>query len=96
MRQCGSTVGIVPYRHLAVYTIDHRLSPDLKQTLQNLFKSYQVIPPVIAHGNLRMRGQAFVSFPDKETADKARREVAGFPLYGKPMVSLSRRTTRKD
>jgi U2 small nuclear ribonucleoprotein B'' len=59
----------------------------LKQTLLNLFKSYQVIPPVIAHGNLRMRGQAFVSFPNKEIADKARREVAGFPLYGKPMVS---------
>lgn len=59
----------------------------LKQTLQNLFKSYQVIPPVIAHGNLRMRGQAFVSFPNKEIADKARREVAGFPLYGKPMAS---------
>lgn len=34
-----------------------------------------------------MRGQAFVSFPNKEIADKARREVAGFPLYGKPMVS---------
>ena len=34
-----------------------------------------------------MRGQAFVSFPNKEIADKARREVAGFPLYGKPMVN---------
>ncbi|KAJ9098092.1 hypothetical protein QFC20_006040 [Naganishia adeliensis] len=67
----------------------------LKETLLNLFKSYQVIPPVIAHGNLRMRGQAFVSFPDKETADKARREVAGFPLYGKPM-QLSFAKTKSD
>ncbi|KAJ9109160.1 hypothetical protein QFC21_000488 [Naganishia friedmannii] len=67
----------------------------LKQTLLNLFKPYGVIPPVIAHDNLRMRGQAFVSFPDKETADKARKEVAGFPLYGKPM-QLSFAKTRSD
>lgn len=43
-----------------------------------------------------MRGQAFVSFPDKETADKARREVAGFPLYGKPMVSDGAAGMRTD
>ncbi|KAJ9125507.1 hypothetical protein QFC22_000468 [Naganishia vaughanmartiniae] len=67
----------------------------LKQTLLNLFKPYGVISPVIAHDNLRMRGQAFVSFPDKETADKARKEVAGFPLYGKPM-QLSFAKTRSD
>jgi U2 small nuclear ribonucleoprotein B'' len=63
------------------------LLPVLKETLLNLFKPYKPIAPVIAHRNLRMRGQAFVSFPDKETANKARKEVAGFPLYGKPLVS---------
>lgn len=35
-----------------------------------------------------MRGQAFVSFADKEVAAKAAREVRGFPLYSKPMVSV--------
>jgi RNA recognition motif-containing protein len=58
----------------------------LKETLLNLFKSYQPIAPVIAHRNLRMRGQAFISFPDRETAHKAKKEVAGFPLYGRPLV----------
>lgn len=33
-----------------------------------------------------MRGQAFVSFPDAKTADKALKEVNEFPLYGKAMV----------
>ena len=42
---------------------------------------------VVAHTNLRMRGQAFVSFATKDIAAKAKKEVAGFPLYGKPMVS---------
>ena len=59
----------------------------LKETLLNLFKSYQPIAPVIAHRNLRMRGQAFISFPDREMAHKAKKEVAGFPLYGRPLVS---------
>ena len=37
-----------------------------------------------------MRGQAFVSFTDVESAHKARREVNLFPLYGKPMVNRKR------
>ncbi|KAG7530297.1 hypothetical protein FFLO_05130 [Filobasidium floriforme] len=68
--------------------------PILKETLLNLFKSYKPIAPVIAHRNLRMRGQAFISFPDRETAHKAKKEVAGFPLYGRPLqISFSRTNT---
>lgn len=60
----------------------------LKDTLKNLFKPYRPILPIIAHKNVRMRGQAFISFPDLETANKARKDVDEFPLYGKAMVSL--------
>lgn len=35
-----------------------------------------------------MRGQAFVTMTSKEIAAKAVKEVKGFPLYGKPMVSI--------
>ena len=46
---------------------------------------------MVAHNNLRMRGQAFVSFASADIAQKALREVKGFPLYSKPMVhSISR------
>lgn len=58
----------------------------MKQTLRGLFKSYGEVLDVVAHNNLRMRGQAFVSFSDAETAKKAMREVQRFPLYSKPMV----------
>jgi len=59
----------------------------MKQTLLNLFKPYRPVKEIIAHENTRMRGQAFITFPDVEIANKARREVGEFPLYGKPIVS---------
>lgn len=59
----------------------------MKQTLASLFKPYRPVLPVIAHRNVRMRGQAFVSFSDKESANRARKDVSEFPLYGKAMVS---------
>jgi RNA recognition motif-containing protein len=43
---------------------------------------------VVAHNNLRMRGQAFVSFPSPEIAKKAMKDVQRFPLYSKPMVRV--------
>lgn len=60
----------------------------MKQTLRSLFKNYGEVLDVVAHSNLRMRGQAFVSFADKDIAKKAQREVNRFPLYSKPMVRL--------
>jgi RNA recognition motif-containing protein len=59
----------------------------MKQTLKSLFKPYFPLAPITAHRNVQMRGQAFISFRDKKTADQARRDVNEFPLYGKPIVS---------
>ncbi|CAL1694888.1 unnamed protein product [Somion occarium] len=60
--------------------------PVLKQSLRGLFKTYGEVLDVVAHDNLRMRGQAFVSFESADVAKKALKEVRGFPLYSKPMV----------
>lgn len=60
--------------------------PVLKETLRTLFKPYKPLGEVVAHRNVRMRGQAFVSFHDKESAERAKADVDEFPLYGKPMV----------
>ncbi|OXG26240.1 RNA binding protein [Cryptococcus neoformans Bt15] len=57
--------------------------PVMKETLYNLFKPYRPLQAIIAHHNIRMRGQAFVSFPDIESANEARKDVNEFPLYGK-------------
>ncbi|PSS31015.1 hypothetical protein PHLCEN_2v2461 [Hermanssonia centrifuga] len=65
--------------------------PVLKASLRGLFKSYGEVLDVVAHSNLRMRGQAFVSFESPEIAKKALKEVRGFPLYSKPMqISFAR------
>ena len=61
----------------------------LKASLRGLFKSYGEVLDVVAHKNLRMRGQAFVSFASTDIAKKAAKEVRGFPLYSKPMVRSS-------
>lgn len=60
--------------------------PVMTQTLASLFKPYRPVLPVVAHRNVRMRGQAFVSFTDIESANRARKEVNEFPLYGKAML----------
>ncbi|KAG0348019.1 hypothetical protein BG004_006313 [Podila humilis] len=58
----------------------------LKKSLKALFGQYGEVLNIVAHSNIRMRGQAFVIFDNKEIAAKAMSEVQGFPLYGKPMV----------
>ncbi|CAD6579157.1 MAG: hypothetical protein TREMPRED_002414 [Tremellales sp. Tagirdzhanova-0007] len=64
-------------------------TPVLIETLGSLFKPYRPLLPITAHHNVRMRGQAFVTFPDVEAANRARKDVNEFPLYGKGMVRLS-------
>lgn len=59
----------------------------MKQSLKVLFKQYGGVLDIVAHRSVRMRGQAFVTLDSKEAAVKAVKEVVGFPLYGKPMVS---------
>ena len=64
------------------------LTPVLTETLASLFKPYRPILPITAHRNVRMRGQAFVSFASVDNANDARKEVNEFPLYGKAMVRV--------
>lgn len=54
--------------------------------MRTLFKQFGNVLDVIAHQNIRMRGQAFVAFPDEESAEKAIKELQHFILYDKPMV----------
>ncbi|KAH8094643.1 hypothetical protein BXZ70DRAFT_1072599 [Cristinia sonorae] len=85
-----------PTETLYIQNLNEKIKiPVLKASLRGLFKSYGEVLDVVAHGNLRMRGQAFVSFESPEIAAKALKEVKGFPLYSKPMqISFAR--TRSD
>uniref|UniRef100_A0A0W0G234 RRM domain-containing protein n=1 Tax=Moniliophthora roreri TaxID=221103 RepID=A0A0W0G234_MONRR len=81
---------------LYIQNLNEKIKIDvLKASLRGLFKTYGEVLDVVAHKNLRMRGQAFVSFADADVAKKAMMEVRGFPLYSKPMqISFAR--TRSD
>ncbi|KIY66730.1 RNA-binding domain-containing protein [Cylindrobasidium torrendii FP15055 ss-10] len=80
---------------LYIQNLNEKVKLDvIKTSLLGLFKPYGVID-VVAHKNLRMRGQAFVSFENTEQAEKAMGDVRGFPLYSKSMqISFAR--TRAD
>ncbi|KAJ7361372.1 hypothetical protein DFH08DRAFT_1032498 [Mycena albidolilacea] len=81
---------------LYIQNLNEKIKIDvLKASLRGLFKSYGEVLDVVAHSNLRMRGQAFVSFASADTAKKAMKEVRGFPLYSKPM-QISFAKTRSD
>jgi len=81
---------------LYIQNLNEKIKPEvLKASLRGLFKAYGEVLDVVAHNNLRMRGQAFVSFPSAEIAKKAMKDVQRFPLYSKPMqISFAR--TRSD
>jgi len=81
---------------LYIQNLNERIQiPVLKASLRGLFKTYGEVLDVVAHKNLRMRGQAFVSFASADIAKKAAKEVRGFPLYSKPM-QISFAKSRSD
>lgn len=60
--------------------------PELKAALHREFEPFGPVLDVIAHKNLRMRGQAFVVFETVEAAQRAHEKMAGRELFGKPMA----------
>ncbi|KAF9920577.1 hypothetical protein FBU30_009567 [Linnemannia zychae] len=78
---------IPPSPTLYIKNLNEKIKLDvLKKSLKALFGQYGEVLEIVAHSNIRMRGQAFVVFEDKDSAAKALAEVQSFPLYGKPMV----------
>lgn len=63
------------------------VNPVLKTSLFHLFTQFGEILEIHAKSNLRMKGQAFVVFKDKQSSSLARATLNGFVFFGKPMVS---------
>lgn len=51
-----------------------------------MFHQFGPILDIVAHKNLRMRGQAFVAFKELSSATNALKTMQGFPFHGKEMV----------
>lgn len=58
---------------------------NMKESLRNLYSNFGEVLDVVAHRNIRMRGQAFVAFNSKHIAKRALLDTQNFPLYGQPM-----------
>ncbi|KAL8800649.1 MAG: hypothetical protein Q9182_005019 [Xanthomendoza sp. 2 TL-2023] len=69
--------------------------PDLKEALTEIFSEYGTVIDLVAKKNLKAKGQAFVVFEDVEAAERAIKEIQGFPLFEKPML-LDYAKTRSD
>ncbi|KAI8978049.1 hypothetical protein BDB01DRAFT_800604 [Pilobolus umbonatus] len=81
------TLNTTPCRTVYISNLNEKVKLDvLKNSLKTLFKQFGDVLDVVAHGNIRLRGQAFVAFPDEESASKAIKELQHFVLYDKPMV----------
>ncbi|KAI8927433.1 hypothetical protein BC831DRAFT_452342 [Entophlyctis helioformis] len=75
-----------PQSTLYVRNLHEALSlKKVKLALTALFSKYGDVVDIKLKRNIHHRGQAFVSFKDIETASRAKAEIHGFPLFGKPM-----------
>lgn len=54
----------------------------LKSQLKDKFQQYGKVVDIVAHKNIRMRGQAFVVFDSIETAQKAHSDIENHTLDG--------------
>lgn len=62
------------------------LLAELKKSLFAIFSQFGQILDIVALGNVKMRGQAFVVFREVNSATNALRSMQGFPFYDKAMV----------
>lgn len=75
-----------PNETLYVRNLNERISMTaLKRDLATLFSKYG-LQEIIAHKNLRMRGQAFIVFGQTGDAERAMRDLQGYPFEDKPML----------
>lgn len=72
---------------LYVRNINEKVSLNkVKPVLRRLFERYGEVIQLTAHQNLRMKGQAFVTYADPKSTEKAIKKLQGRPVFKKPIV----------
>lgn len=81
---------------LYVNNLNEKVSVNrLKSVLALLFGRYGKVIQVTAHKNLKLKGQAFISYADPASSEKAIRKLQGQPVFKKP-IRISRARTSSD
>lgn len=57
----------------------------IQPVLARLFGRYGEVVSIAAHKNLRMKGQAFVTYKDPQSSKRAIRKLQGRPVFRKPI-----------
>ncbi|PBP20746.1 RNA recognition domain-containing protein [Diplocarpon rosae] len=90
------TGGPPPNATVYVRNLEERIKlPTISSSLKELFSEYGTVLDIVAKGNLKAKGQAFVVFDNVASAQQCIEEVQGFELFGKPM-QLAFAKTRSD
>ncbi|KAI9207946.1 uncharacterized protein BJ171DRAFT_492181 [Polychytrium aggregatum] len=75
-----------PNKTLYVRRLNERINhKTLLKNLEAVFSQYGEIVEVRAKRNVKLRGQAFITFKTLESAQKAKQELHAFPLFQRPM-----------
>ncbi|KAI9360811.1 U1 small nuclear ribonucleoprotein A [Zopfochytrium polystomum] len=75
-----------PNKTLYIRNLNERISLKIiKNSLDAIFSTFGEILEIRAKHNIRLRGQAFVTYRELESASNALNKVQGFPLFGLPM-----------
>lgn len=81
---------------LYVNNLNEKVSVNrLKAVLLLLFGRYGKVIQITAHKNLRLKGQAFVTYADPSSSEKALLKLQGRPVFKKP-IRVTRAKTSSD
>ncbi|CAH2350818.1 putative U1 small nuclear ribonucleoprotein Usp102p [[Candida] railenensis] len=75
-----------PIETLYLRNLNEKISINkLKAKLQSLFSTYGAITQITAHKNLKMKGQAFITYESTENAKNALNKLQNFIIFEKPV-----------
>lgn len=75
-----------PIETLYLRNLNEKISINkLKAKLQSLFSTYGAITQITAHKNLKMKGQAFITYESIENAQNALNKLQNFIIFEKPV-----------
>lgn len=77
---------LTPRHTLYINNMNEKVSLNkIKPVLSRLFGRYGTIVQITAHKNLKMKGQAFVTYKSIESCEKAIQKLQGRPIFRKPI-----------
>lgn len=86
----------IAHNTLYINNLNEKVSLNkLKPVLNLLFSRYGNVVQITAHKNMKMKGQAFITYKDASSTERAIRKLQGRPVFKKP-IKISYSQTESD